>query len=47
MAIFNLSMLHNYQDLKKYLGYSLYLDEDNKYPKVLMKHIDQIIITKR
>ena len=47
MAIFNLSMIHNYQDLKKYLGYSLYLDENNERPKILVKHIDQIIITKR
>ena len=33
--------------LKKYLGFSFYIDSNKTKPKILIKHIDQIIITKR
>lgn len=34
-------------NFKQYLGYSFYLDKAHTKPKIIVKHIDQIIITKR
>lgn len=50
-AVFDASyfgtQITNANALKHYLGYSFYIDKAHTKPKILLKHIDQIIITKR
>lgn len=49
-AVFDATMLGTSittNTLNKYLGYSFYIDKAHTKPKILIKHIDQIIITKR
>ena len=46
-ADFTSSKIANADELKKYLGYSFYLDNAHTKPKAIIKHIDQIIVTKR
>ena len=48
LAEFDLSMLGNTpNELINYFGYSLYLDAEHTKPKFLIKHIDQVTVTKR